>query len=472
MESIFSLLNENMFFSFAAVLPDALKTACGSCTQIQKEKALDVVTRLYYDHPDMYLALAERYDPTGEYTKRFEDWFDQQNVLKPRQPINREGNQFVTRTTQAGARRTANSVQRNPNEIRTERTRIPSTWITSTTIATTTSPRPRPSRPTLRTLPPTVRTATQRILPPEALAQTATTLRPQTISLAAPTTVRQVSVQRNPTIFRDPTTTRFTTSAPIREDSSEENDNDEPPEVFLAPSVQQSSNVPDTRGQNPSTFRENPPLTRATTFAPPTTRIFPPTQQNSFNQQLPQFIPQVPSIRVPQADVRPPPETFVQPPRLPELQVPVFVPTTTQPPTQRTFPTTQQPTQRTFPTTPRSTTSFIPQTPPPTQRTFPPVQQSSFNQQTPQFVQSMQPSAVRPPPTVVRPPQETFVQPQPVSTMSPTFRTTQAPLPPVRTQAVNRPQPEIREPDAFRPKQSPDNFQPQQNPERSQPVSS
>lgn len=69
------------------MLPDALKTRCRSCTRLQKSKALDVITRLYYNHPSIYTALAERYDPTGEYTRNFENWFDEQNGLKQRPPL-------------------------------------------------------------------------------------------------------------------------------------------------------------------------------------------------------------------------------------------------------------------------------------------------------------------------------------------------------------------------------------------------
>lgn len=65
------------------VLPEALRTRCARCTKLQKEKALDVITRLYYEYPDAYLALAVRYDPKGEYTKNFESWFDEQNAVKP-----------------------------------------------------------------------------------------------------------------------------------------------------------------------------------------------------------------------------------------------------------------------------------------------------------------------------------------------------------------------------------------------------
>lgn len=64
-----------------------MRTKCALCTKIQKRKALDVITRLYYQHPSIYTALAGKYDPTGGYTRRFEDWFDQQNAVKPRPPI-------------------------------------------------------------------------------------------------------------------------------------------------------------------------------------------------------------------------------------------------------------------------------------------------------------------------------------------------------------------------------------------------
>lgn len=85
-----------MVYLSLGVLPNALKTRCASCTKVQKQKALDVITRLYYQHPSTYTALAERYDPLGQYTRIFEEWFDEQNAVKPRPPIpqdpNPEGN--------------------------------------------------------------------------------------------------------------------------------------------------------------------------------------------------------------------------------------------------------------------------------------------------------------------------------------------------------------------------------------------
>lgn len=79
-----------IWLPLAGVLPEALRTRCDSCTKVQKSKALNVITRLYYQHPSIYNYLAERYDPTGEYTRNFENWFDEQNAVKPRPPIPQE----------------------------------------------------------------------------------------------------------------------------------------------------------------------------------------------------------------------------------------------------------------------------------------------------------------------------------------------------------------------------------------------
>ncbi|CRL01808.1 CLUMA_CG015024, isoform A [Clunio marinus] len=179
------------------VLPDALRTRCAQCTKLQKGKALDVITRLYYQYPSIYTALAERYDPTGEYTKNFENWFDEQNAVKPRPPIPQDQSQFdvpdnvqlgqapgienVKRddiSTQQAVRRSPNignsNVRPNPNEIPTKRTRIPSTWITS---STTTTRRPTTTRAPLRTSSPvnrpiTVRSPSVTSRPPQQSPQT------------------------------------------------------------------------------------------------------------------------------------------------------------------------------------------------------------------------------------------------------------------------------------------------------------
>lgn len=186
------------------VLPEALRTRCASCTKVQKSKSLDVITRLYYQHPIIYTALAERYDPTGEYTRNFENWFDEQNAVKPRPPIPQEvidrdeepsNVQIYRKTTrqpsaddpnvatQQNVRRSPglddSGIRRSPNDLPTERTRIPSTWITSTTRTTTQRPVTL-SRAPLRTTQPSVRASVYR--DPVMVtnrAATPTTARPQ-----------------------------------------------------------------------------------------------------------------------------------------------------------------------------------------------------------------------------------------------------------------------------------------------------
>lgn len=68
-------------------------------------------------------------------------------------------------STQQNVRRSPglndSGIRRSPNELSTERTRIPSTWITSTTRATTTQ-RPTSTRAPLRTTQPTIKASTYR----------------------------------------------------------------------------------------------------------------------------------------------------------------------------------------------------------------------------------------------------------------------------------------------------------------------
>lgn len=160
-------------------MPHALRTKCARCTKIQKDKALDVITRLYYQHPSIYLALAERYDPKGEYTKNFENWFDEQQKEKLNGQLQ--------------------------NEL-PQRFRIPSTWITSTTTQKSSTTERVTTMRTLRTLP-TVRTTTSGII---RIIPTTITERPSTIR-TQPTTERITTSRSVPTIT---TTSLSTTSSP------------------------------------------------------------------------------------------------------------------------------------------------------------------------------------------------------------------------------------------------------------------
>nr|ALG36162.1 chemosensory protein 9 [Sclerodermus sp. MQW-2015] len=52
-------------------LPDALQTACVSCSEAQKDVA-DKFSQFLIDHkPDQWKLLEEKYDPDGEYKKRY-----------------------------------------------------------------------------------------------------------------------------------------------------------------------------------------------------------------------------------------------------------------------------------------------------------------------------------------------------------------------------------------------------------------
>ncbi|XP_062548476.1 uncharacterized protein LOC134213437 isoform X4 [Armigeres subalbatus] len=56
------------------ILPEALRTKCSRCSNTQKENALKIITTLYSNYPDQYMALRERWDPSGEYHRRFEEY--------------------------------------------------------------------------------------------------------------------------------------------------------------------------------------------------------------------------------------------------------------------------------------------------------------------------------------------------------------------------------------------------------------
>lgn len=60
--------------SSAGILPEALRTKCGRCSPKQKENALRVIRRLYEKYPHQYNALRVKWDSTGEYHRRFEEY--------------------------------------------------------------------------------------------------------------------------------------------------------------------------------------------------------------------------------------------------------------------------------------------------------------------------------------------------------------------------------------------------------------
>lgn len=56
------------------ILPEALRSKCARCTNYQREGALKVISKLYFDYPEQYALLRSRWDPTGEYNRQFEEY--------------------------------------------------------------------------------------------------------------------------------------------------------------------------------------------------------------------------------------------------------------------------------------------------------------------------------------------------------------------------------------------------------------
>lgn len=53
-------------------LPDALSTGCQKCNQKQKETADKVINHLMNKRPADWDRLVKKYDPKGEFKKRYE----------------------------------------------------------------------------------------------------------------------------------------------------------------------------------------------------------------------------------------------------------------------------------------------------------------------------------------------------------------------------------------------------------------
>ncbi|CAO1336629.1 unnamed protein product [Diamesa tonsa] len=64
------------------ILPEALRTRCSRCSPNQKENALKVLSKLYFEYNQYYKDLAAIYDPTGEYNRRFEEYLNDLNFNK------------------------------------------------------------------------------------------------------------------------------------------------------------------------------------------------------------------------------------------------------------------------------------------------------------------------------------------------------------------------------------------------------
>ncbi|XP_063540427.1 arp2/3 complex-activating protein rickA-like isoform X1 [Cydia strobilella] len=55
------------------ILPEALRTKCVRCTENQKQTAVKVIKRVKAEYPEDWQKLASRWDPTGDFTRYFEE---------------------------------------------------------------------------------------------------------------------------------------------------------------------------------------------------------------------------------------------------------------------------------------------------------------------------------------------------------------------------------------------------------------
>nr|QIJ45726.1 chemosensory protein [Glyphodes pyloalis] len=61
------------------ILPEALRTKCARCTERQKKTAVKVIKRLKHEFPEEWAKLSSRWDPTGDFTRYFEEFLTKEH---------------------------------------------------------------------------------------------------------------------------------------------------------------------------------------------------------------------------------------------------------------------------------------------------------------------------------------------------------------------------------------------------------
>jgi len=147
------------------ILPEALRTKCGRCSTRQKEGALKVIRKLYYSYPNHYSALREKWDPSGEYHRRFLQYLQEEQF-----------NQIVDNDDKDNQAVNVIPVNRvsPPKPSTTQRT----TQRTTTTTTTTTTTRRPTTQSTIRRPPPTTPTTRRVDLTTRATRSPALTVGP------------------------------------------------------------------------------------------------------------------------------------------------------------------------------------------------------------------------------------------------------------------------------------------------------
>jgi hypothetical protein len=52
-------------------IPDALLTECIKCSEVQKKHAGTIMSYIQLNHPDMWEAILNKYDPEGTFRKKY-----------------------------------------------------------------------------------------------------------------------------------------------------------------------------------------------------------------------------------------------------------------------------------------------------------------------------------------------------------------------------------------------------------------
>lgn len=149
------------------ILPEALRTKCGRCSNKQKENAIKVIRKLYESYPSHYNALREKWDKSGEYHRRFVEYLNEEQFNQIGGNDNFDNDQSQINTQSVSINAVPSTVRPRPTTTTTT-TRRPTTTTTTTRRTTTTTRRtttttPRPITTSTRARPPSISTTLSRL---------------------------------------------------------------------------------------------------------------------------------------------------------------------------------------------------------------------------------------------------------------------------------------------------------------------
>uniref|UniRef100_A0A336KFB7 CSON007980 protein n=1 Tax=Culicoides sonorensis TaxID=179676 RepID=A0A336KFB7_CULSO len=141
------------------ILPEALRTKCGRCSNKQKENAIKVIRKLYENYPSHYNALREKWDKSGEYHRRFVEYLNEEQFNQIGGNDNYDNDQSQINTQSVSINAVPSTVRPRPTTTTT--TRRPTTTTTTTRRTTTTQ---RQTTTSTRARPPSISTTLSRII--------------------------------------------------------------------------------------------------------------------------------------------------------------------------------------------------------------------------------------------------------------------------------------------------------------------